>query len=31
MGMAAGSGHRKIKCVGGVVLPIVTWNWMIRD
>ena len=31
MGMAAGSGHRKIKCVGGVALPIVTWNWMIRD
>jgi hypothetical protein len=31
MGMAAGSSHRKIKCVGGVVLPIVTWNWMICD
>ena len=30
MGMAAGSGHRKIKDVGGV-LPIVTGNWLIRD
>ena len=31
MGMAAGSGHRKIKGVGGGVLPIVTGNWLIRD
>jgi hypothetical protein len=30
MGMAAGSGHRKIKGIGGV-LPIVTGNWLIRD
>ena len=30
MGMAAGSGHRKIKGVGGV-LPIITGNWLIRD
>jgi len=29
MGMAAGSGHRKIKG-GGSVLPIVTGNWLIR-
>ena len=30
MSMATGSGHRKIKGVGGV-LPIVTGNWLIRD
>ena len=30
MGMAAGSSRRKIKGGGGV-LPIVTWNWVIRD
>jgi hypothetical protein len=31
MGMAAGSGHRKVKGVGGGVLPIITGNWLIRD
>ena len=30
MGMAAGSGRRKMKGGGGV-LPIVTGNWLIRD
>ena len=30
MGMAAGSSHRKIKGIGGV-LPIATGNWLIRD
>jgi hypothetical protein len=30
IGMAAGSGRRKIKGGGGV-LPIVTWNWVICD
>ena len=31
MGMAAGSSHRKIKGVGGGVLPIITNNWLICD
>jgi len=31
MGMAAGSGHRKIKGVSGEVLPIITGNWLICD
>jgi hypothetical protein len=30
MGVAAVSSHREIKGGGGV-LPIVTWNWVIRD
>lgn len=30
MGMAAGSGRRKMKGGGGV-LPIITWDWVIRD
>ncbi len=30
MGMAAGSGRRKMKG-GGEMLPIVTGNWVIRD
>jgi hypothetical protein len=30
MGMAAGIGRRKMKGGSGV-LPIITWNWVIRD